>query len=154
MRCTIQCTRVLGNIIAIDDNSSEERGLVKLLIENELLGAIQRVLLVGTKDMKKEVLWLLSNVSANSSEDSAEIVRKGLISNIMYMASDKNLDIRKEAVWVLSNICFNLSDPECLREMINSNIVHMFCDILSFSQDLGAILMLTLTGLKHLFEKD
>ena len=55
--------------------------------------------------MRKEALWLLSNVAANSEKDATEIIKRGLIPNIVYAARDKNNELKKEALWVLANIC-------------------------------------------------
>lgn len=55
--------------------------------------------------MRKEALWLLSNIAANSEKDASEIIKKGIVSNLVFAAKDKNNELKKEALWVLANIC-------------------------------------------------
>jgi len=58
--------------------------------------------------MIKEVLWLTSNIAANSERDSIELLKHGLVSNLIYSAKDRNPDHKKEALWALSNVCHSL----------------------------------------------
>lgn len=98
--------------------------------------------------MRKEALWLLSNLAANSEEDATEILNSDLITNLIFSAKDKNLDLRKEALWVISNICQIVNDKEYIRKIIYSNVIHLFFDILSYDTEYGLILILILSSLE------
>lgn len=77
-----------------------------------LLEAIKAVLGTCSKKVRKEALWLISNIAANSEEDALEIIKKNIISNLVFSAKDRNCDIKKEAIWALSNLCYITTDKQ------------------------------------------
>ena len=62
-----------------------------------------------SKQMRKEALWLLSNVAANSEQDAvAFLSHPNLLTNMLMSCQDKSIELRKEAVWALSNLLNSL----------------------------------------------
>lgn len=62
----------------------------------------------ASKRDKKEVLWLISNMAANSEEDAISIVNSHLSFTLIMACGDNNYEIRREACWTLSNLCHSL----------------------------------------------
>ena len=56
--------------------------------------------------MKKEALWLVSNIAANSEQDAIKIIESSLVINLIYACKDNAYEMKKEALWALSNICY------------------------------------------------
>jgi hypothetical protein len=101
--------RIVGNFIALDDN------ICKIFVQQMgLLETLKLCMTIGTKAHKKEVLWVISNIAANSDEEANAIVKKGLLINLINGAKEKNVDVRKEAIWVISNLCYIVKDEDVL----------------------------------------
>jgi hypothetical protein len=144
----MSCIRIIGNFIAVNDHVCK-----KLVYELGLLDVLKTVLVLGTKDHKKETFWLLSNIAANNEEEAIIIIKKGLLTNLIYGSKDTNLNIRREAIWTISNICAVVQDAKVLNELIMSDVLTLFYDLLIYDHDLGQLMMLTLSGLDHLLKK-
>lgn len=54
------CLKIIGNLMAVNDD------LVLDLIQSGLLVIIKQLFPMATKDIKKSLLWVLSNIAANS----------------------------------------------------------------------------------------
>lgn len=65
----MSCLRILGNFIA-----SDERTCSELVTKHQMLDTLQKVMAIGSKQHKKEALWVLSNIAANSEADSIAVV--------------------------------------------------------------------------------
>lgn len=117
--------RILGNFLAIN-----EKVCTEMIKELGLLDSIKSILTIGSRTHKKEALWVLSNVAANSEDDAKAIIKKGLMTNLICCANDKNVDLRKEAIWVLSNICYIILDSDTLKELISCDIVTLIYEII------------------------
>ena len=102
--------------------------MTKYLLNNDILAAIKSVMIMGTRPMRKEALWVLSNIAADSEESIGLIIRSGLIGNINLAVLDTNIDLRKEAIWTLSNICHTVKDPALIQDLVDSNIVNLYYD--------------------------
>lgn len=105
--------RTIGNFIAEDDHICNV-----YVQEMGLLETVKNCITIGSKSHKKEALWLLSNVAANSEEDATAIIKKGLMINLINGAKDRNYDVRKEAIWAISNLCNTIKNSECIIDMI------------------------------------
>jgi hypothetical protein len=102
----MNCLRITGNFIAIDERYCTEM----VFGEDHLLESLKVCLTIGSSTHKKEALWVISNVAANSEADAMEILNRGLITNLIFSSNDKNADLRKEAVWAISNMCAIITD--------------------------------------------
>lgn len=131
-KCMTNCIRILGNFIALSDIICK-----KLVHEWNFLDVIKTVMAIGTKDHKREALWLISNIAANSELDSIALVKKGLVVNLIYASKDNNWEIKREAVWALSNICVSIHEAESLIELIHADVLSLFYDLLLSDSEYG-----------------
>lgn len=144
----MSCVRLLGNFIAISDAICK-----KLIHELGFLDVIKTILILGTKDHKRECFWVLSNIAANSEQEAIAIVKKGLLTNLIYGSKDKNFLIKREAIWTISNICALVQDAEALNEIVLSDVLTLFYELILYDCDHGQLMMLTLSGLDFLLKK-
>lgn len=86
-------------MIVFDDN------LVAEFINSGILDIIKKVLMFCNKQIKKEAIWLLSNIAANSEQDAESLIDSNIIFNIIHSCRDNLYELRKEAIWAMSNIC-------------------------------------------------
>lgn len=60
------------------------------------------------------------------------IIKKGLISNLIYAAKDNNYELKREAVWTISNICVSIYDNDAIRDLLYADVLTLFYDILAY----------------------
>jgi len=106
-----------------------------------------------TKTTRKEALWVLSNIAANSEADAVAIANHQLIINLFYACRDNSFEIRKEAIWTLSNILYQVTDKEVLESLINLDIVTILLERLQRDHDSGSICSLSLQAVDYLLQK-
>ncbi len=147
---------ILGNVIAVsdDDGESTTEGIIPYLIQNGILEAIKVLFLLGTPKMKKEGLWLLSNIAANSERDAIAIMNIDFFPLLISAALGKNFEMKKEAIYVISNMISSIYDVVVIKKMVDNSVVHMLTEILTYDQESGIILILCLESMKRLFEKN
>ena len=64
-----------------------------------------RLIESGKKDLKKEVCWILSNITAGSAMQIDGVCASGLVPPLIRLVDEEEFDIRKEAVYALCNAC-------------------------------------------------
>lgn len=101
--------RILGNFIACNEVFCS-----KAVAEHNILTLVKHLLAVGTKDHKKETLWIVSNVAANSERDAIAVITHGLIPSLIFSAKDNNIAVKREAIWAISNLCANIHEKDYL----------------------------------------
>jgi hypothetical protein len=94
------------------------------------LDLLKKVFTYGTKQVRKEALWLISNITANSEEDSIKVLDSNLVINIIYSCKDSTHEMRKEALWALSNICYSIQDKAKINELIGYEIITLLIEII------------------------
>jgi hypothetical protein len=123
-RLMYPCIRTIGNFIAVCED------LCSQFVSNGLLDVLKKVFTFCAKHIRKEALWLVSNIAANSEEDAIKIIDSSIIINLIYACKDNTYETRKEAMWALSNICFIVNSEEKLNQLIDCEVMHCFIDIL------------------------
>jgi hypothetical protein len=82
------------------------------------LDLLKRVFTYSEKLTRKEALWLVSNIAANSDEDATYLVDSDIIGALLLHCLDSAHDIRKEACWSLSNILFKVTDHAKVESLL------------------------------------
>jgi hypothetical protein len=91
------------------------------------------------KNIRKEALWLVSNIAANSEEDANAVADSQVVLNLILSCRDNTIEVRKEAVWAISNICHSLKDKNRLERLLEFDIMAMLLDMLQRDHDSGPI---------------
>ncbi|XP_074560404.1 importin subunit alpha-1b-like [Curcuma longa] len=91
--------RAIGNIVMGDDLQTQvviDKGalpcLFKLLSENY------------GKDIKWEVCWVISNITAGNRAQIQAIINADIIGPLIHILRHAKFDVKKEAAWALSNV--------------------------------------------------
>ena len=118
MKNVQNCLRFMGNLFGVNDEMCSH------YVQNmNFLDQLKRVFTYCTKTTRKEALWVLSNIAANSEGDAVAIANHQLVINLFYACRDNSFEIRKEAIWTLSNILYQVTDKEVMESLINLDIV-------------------------------
>ena len=68
----------------------------------------------GDTEVKKLVLWMLTNIVNNSDVDLKLVISSGIVSNIAFATSNCAYEVKKEAIIVIANLIFKSDDIEGL----------------------------------------
>ena len=88
-----------------------------------------------TKVTRKEAIWVVSNISANSEADAIAVAKHPSLINLLYACRDNSFDIRKEAIWALSNILYQVNDKETIETLVSMDEVGILIDRLKRDYD-------------------
>jgi hypothetical protein len=127
----------VGNLVA---GQSE---VTRLVVEAGALNLFKSLVLSKKKSVRKETLWAVSNVCADSEALVRSVIDCGLMDRICDMARDghADLDIRKEAVWSICNACTVGKDEDVAYLVTDRRyrILDLFCDYLDACRDTQSI---------------
>ena len=102
--------RIIGNVIA---NGNDQQ--TQWLIDGKLLNVFQKRLVSENDTIKKESVWLISNICAGTYSQIKAVHDANLFPLLVSLISLGNADIAKEAVWAACNVVVGgrakLSDP-------------------------------------------
>ena len=118
-----------------------------------ILDILKRVFTYCTKQTRKEALWLVSNIAANSDRDSEAIVDSQLMINLLCACRDSAYELRKEAIWVLSNIIHRISDKERVEKLVEMDVMSTLIELLQRDSDSGTISSLGLNAVNQLLTR-
>ena len=92
--------RVAGNFVSGDKEDTQ------LMLDGGLVQVLNSVLSFPLKDeMKREILWIISNVAAGTSKQIRILIHEGLMKEIVkkYLAPTEADIVQTEALWVVVN---------------------------------------------------
>ncbi len=118
-----------------------------------MLDLVKKVLTYCQKKDRKEALWLVSNIAANSEIDAVLLAESTIPHNVLMSCKDSSAENRKEAVWALTNIVNKLSDPKLIERLVEADIVGTLIDLLARDIDTGSTASLGLTCLNQLLTR-
>ena len=121
--------------------------------EHGILDILKKVFTYCTKLCRKEALWLVSNIAANSEEDANSIADSSLMLNLLCACRDSAHEMRKEAIWALSNIFFKVTDKARIERLVEQDVMSTVLEMLSRDGDSGSIASLGLTTINELLTK-
>ncbi|CAJ0645775.1 1344_t:CDS:10 [Entrophospora sp. SA101] len=126
--------RTFGNIASGPDEHA-----VNLIQQTDFLPMLLEYIQSNCRSIKKESLWVLSNITAvNQPEIMVKIVNSGFIPILSNIAKNGNFDIRKEAAYCLLNIASH--GENFLNLMSHKELLPGFLEFLS-SQDVDLIFL-------------
>ncbi|KAG0095324.1 hypothetical protein BGZ93_006042 [Podila epicladia] len=120
----IPLIRALGNI-----SSGPDGNTLSLIHEPGFLPAMLQFIQSDCRPVKKESLWLMSNITAeHQSTDLIKIIEAGFIPVLSQIATHQNFDIRKEAAYSLINLA--LHGPDYAKVLPHRELLPGFLDFL------------------------
>jgi len=115
-----------------------------------ILDILKKVFTYCTKQTRKEALWLVSNIAANSEADSQALVESPVAQHLLSACRDSSYELRKEGMWALSNLVHKLPDP---AKLVDMDVMSCLIDILQRDGDSGTIASLGLTALNEVLAR-
>ncbi|KAK3811829.1 MAG: armadillo-type protein [Benniella sp.] len=120
----IPLIRALGNIASGPDNNTSA-----LIHEPGFLSSMLQYIQSECRPVKKESLWMMSNVTAeHEGTDLKLVIDAGFIPVLTDIVTHHNFDIRKEAAYSLINLASH--GPEYAKALPHRDILPGFLDFL------------------------
>ncbi|ORZ08580.1 armadillo-type protein [Lobosporangium transversale] len=120
----IPLIRALGNIASGPDNNTSA-----LIHEPEFLPSMLQLIQSDCRPVKKESLWLMSNITADhASQDLIKVIEAGFIPVLSQIVTHQNFDIRKEAAYSLINLASH--GPEYAKVLPHQELLPGFLDFM------------------------
>jgi importin subunit alpha-6/7 len=91
--------KTFGTVSSVSDFYSEQ------VLKMGLIQIISPLMTHPHKSMKKEVLFILSNLLAGNGEIVLAVLNSPCISTLLEMTESNDFELRKEAVWGVANAC-------------------------------------------------
>ena len=114
------CVRVLGDLMYESDELCTHMISGPKGPELNLLRSLMNVLHLAAKsETKSSVLWIVSNVVLNSSEDLNAVCQSGILANAVLAWQGKVRSVKKEAIYLFANLITRLSQ-DGQTEMISA----------------------------------
>lgn len=135
--------RVVGGITA--STSKETRRLVEL----GLIGRLAKALETPYAEVKKNVVWIFSNLAAESSDYTQTLIEAGIMKKLTKLAMLGSYEIRRECMWTLANAAVTAKSEQA-KLLLELKVVEILCLGLTM-QDVDTV-MAVLEGLKCLLK--
>lgn len=92
------CLRILG----IYSNSEDE--ICQAVIDNGALPQLRILLSHQREIVRKEASWIISNMTAGSTNQIAEVFKTdGILDKLFMMAASETTEVKREAIWAICN---------------------------------------------------
>ncbi|GJJ73012.1 hypothetical protein EMPS_05370 [Entomortierella parvispora] len=125
----IPLIRALGNIASGPDNNTST-----LINEPGFLEAMLQFIQSDCRPVKKESLWLMSNITADHTGlDLIKVIDAGFIPVLSQIATHHNFDIRKEAAHSLVNLASH--GPDYAKVLPHRELLPGFLDFLRTKEE-------------------
>lgn len=125
----VPALRTLGNFVTGNETQTQ------VAIDAGLLPALVPLLSHSRKNVRKEALWVLSNVAAGTAAQLKSLCSTpDLLQRVLgQLSSNVEWDCRKEAAWVTSNIATS-STREMVVRLVEQGAIPLLCDLLEVSE--------------------
>lgn len=84
---------------------------------------------ISEKDLRKEVVWAISNVCAGTNDQLWSVINANAFPALIHIAQNDEKLIKKEAVWALSNACAGGS-AEQVKSLVGAGVIQGLCALL------------------------
>ena len=81
------------------------------------------------ESIKKEVCWVISNITAGNREQIQAVINAGLIGPLVNLLQNAKFDIKKEAAWAISNASSG-GTREQIKYLVRKGCIKPLCDLL------------------------
>jgi hypothetical protein len=115
--------RALGNIVTGTDDQTE------IVLQCNCLDPMVALCDNPKKVIRKEAMWMLSNITAGNPRQIAQVMEKGLIPKAMEQLQGGDWDVKKEATWVLANAIVG-GTPDQVGYLVQQGSIQALCSIL------------------------
>eukprot|EP00826_Nyctotherus_ovalis_P017593 TRINITY_DN15184_c0_g4_i1.p1 TRINITY_DN15184_c0_g4~~TRINITY_DN15184_c0_g4_i1.p1 ORF type:complete len:226 (+),score=77.67 TRINITY_DN15184_c0_g4_i1:25-678(+) len=135
---------------AASDVYKRQEQEAQLAIDAGIVPELGRLLDIDEANVRKVVVWGLSNVTAGSAKQIQVVLESGAMEKVIKMAAKDSPDIRRECIWTISNASSGAS-PEQAEELVRLGAAEALCWMLNAKD--AQTLSTTLEGIKCLLRK-
>ncbi|KAF8077049.1 hypothetical protein N665_1066s0011 [Sinapis alba] len=121
----IPALRTIGNIITGDDLQTQT-----VLDHQVLPSLLALVTKTYKKNVKKEACWVISNITAGSSNQIQAVIEAGIIQALVWVQQNEEFEVKKEAAWAISNATF-VGTHDQIKFMVSRGCIRPLCDLLT-----------------------
>merc|ERR1712224_985064 len=119
--------RILGNFAS--GNEIQTQAVIDAGIINVSLTVLDN----PKKSLRKEMCWLLSNISAGSQRQISSLLKVPKVAEkLIEFSMQADWETRKEAVWAVSNACTGGSDSQVMF-MVKQNAIEAMISVLDIN---------------------
>eukprot|EP00177_Eucheuma_denticulatum_P002987 GFKZ01005374.1.p1 GENE.GFKZ01005374.1~~GFKZ01005374.1.p1 ORF type:complete len:2130 (-),score=277.76 GFKZ01005374.1:64-6453(-) len=141
--------QVLGNVACGDDRQTQ------VVINSNALPCLRALLSSGDRGIRKEVCWIVSNIT-ESSHQVQDVLDADILPPLLKLLDNQDAACREDATWVLFNMSSN-RDPNQIAYLAEKNGVRALCNLLNCSKELdvmwkgcGTVAAVALKGLRNI----
>lgn len=119
-------TRILGNIVTYEDRHTD------YILSLGVLPLLRKIFNISLEHkkvlrLKKEVCWVISNITAGSAEQMDQVIREGFLEILVSTLKNADNLTRLEACWALCNATMNLTmKMKQFREIFQSGVISAY----------------------------
>ena len=113
--------KIMGNMIMGNVNQTNK------ILSYNILDFLKKHILSPNKDIKKEICWIISNISADNDENKKKLIDKGFFPLLIQIYETCEKPIKIEAIFALCNFTL-LNDKIYLENLINNGLLKAICD--------------------------
>lgn len=139
------CMRIVGNIVTGTDEQTQ------LILNEGFLDNILFYLNHSTQNVRREIIWCLSNIGAGNNEQIEEIIsREWLMKDIMKKAKFDTVPVRTEVAYLLCNMASEGSRNQ-VAKLVEYEIIEVLVSMLSIN-DNETLIAILLEGFERIFD--
>lgn len=137
--------RAIGSILTGKSRHTQ------VFLDLQLLPALFPLLSHPKKAMRREVVWVISNITAEPDHQQVQAVldTPGLVPTLVTLLNtDPEIDVRREAIWALSNLANSSNDAHVLS-VLHAGFLSAITDLLS-NPAMGNLLPIALEAIQKM----
>ena len=85
------------------------------------------------RSIRKEVSWVMSNLTAGTNEQLQACIDGGLIDQLSHILLTDDATVKMEAVWALSNATA-IAKPQQFLQMVEKGLLKALCEVLKMQE--------------------
>lgn len=137
--------RIVGNIVAGDNDETQ------YVLNCHALGCLYHLIHnVPKKSILKEVVWILSNITAGNKQQIESVYRANLFPVIVRLLYRSEFDIKKEAAYAISNATSGGSHDHIKHLIYDCSCIEAMCPLLACHD--SKVTTIVLQGLEHILK--
>jgi hypothetical protein len=129
--------RVIGNLVSGDSD------ITRKTVSAGALAQFKNLIISNKKGVRKETLWAISNVCADSQFHVQSVIDCGLMDRVceILQSGNTDTDLRKEAVWSICNAS-TVGNREQIRQLVTDSrfrVIELLTNFIQSSHDRKSI---------------
>jgi len=146
----VPAMRIVGNIAQSNNEITQK------LIDTDVLSALESKISLPKDNIKKEVCWIISNITAGTKMQAEDVLNCGLLEKIVDIVNSATEPIktRKEAIFAISNATAVLNDSK-YKEFMVKKVLPCFVKCLNNdSQITEQLIIVILESIENLLKSE